>query len=1217
MGLVLRSLKCVTRSGHRKRKPRQGTLGRFPHHRRLRVEILEGRLALTGTIAVTSAFLVNGSYQPLSTVNSGEEVWIQVNFTTQNLPSTASYSISFTVNGLIRYDNGITWGAGASGVQSWTCWWGPFIATPGTNQATVIVDSNQSVETTSSLNTSSFTFNAVSPQVSGSDFFYSVAQIRAAYGINSIPNFGAATSDGSGQTIALDEVGNDPTVLTDLDIFDEAMGLTTNPTPTLYQLYGPASSFVTVYNQSGVSITANIGTSGSNGVPIENSSVEEALDVEWAHAMAPGARIDIIEVNDNAQWETNLLAGDALAASLPGVSVVSNCFGLTQWSGETAYDSSTFVTPDGHTGVTFLTASNDNGANVYPSTGGGDGYYPATSPNVVSVGGTLLTLNNDGYGGETGWSFPAPASTVDNGTSSYAQTGSWVSIPGGFSGTYSTAPTFTSSSASWTIAVTSANTGWGTEVSATWTANPDNATNATYTIYDGTQASGTILGTVVVNQAEAPLGTADGGSQFQELGVFFPTLTGSDGTLTVVLSAQSANGAVVADAVGAAPAWASTGGPALFEPEPAYQLPFQSTGFRTTPDVSFDASQNSGFYCMYVNGRLNEVYGTSIGCPCWAGLIAIANQGLVAEGGTTLNGPANPMQTLQALYSLPAGDFNDITSGYNGFSAGPGYDEVTGRGTPIANLLIPDLVSYALPSLSQSSVSVTPASIPSGNSATVTLVVKNADGNQATTGGLSVVFSVGAGSIGSGTFGAVVDNGNGTYSALFTGTTAGSLSIAATIDGQAVTSTAPALIVLAPTVTAVSTSEMAGAYPAGTVIPVTLTFNKPVTVSGTPQLALNAGGGATASYSGGSGTSALTFSYTVGAGQNSSDLDYASIAALGLNGGSIQDANGNAAVLTLPATGSDGLATADIVVDTATLTVTAADWASAGLTLLLDASGNVHVYTTGTTTDVVAPLPLATLPNIAITSPGGSSCQLTVDSTNGDPVPAGDLNYSGAGGLIITGPGTVALSGTNTYTGGTTVSSGTLCINAADALPNDGGLAIGAGATVILDPSSVDPTVAMASTMSIDTTTATTSDAIATTALPGSASPTSSSLILLTPTAADVSLSGSAATPGAVGESAGDSLLRTSASAATLPVAWPLRASVPVPQTNDPGKSALAGAWGTPAADPFVGSSNAKRAAGALAWLGQAANSSDNLDQQRKKDVATLALEAVFAQYGQ
>ena len=242
--------------------------------------------------------------------------------------------------------------------------------------------------------------------------------------------------------------------------------------------------------------------------------------------------------------------------------MVSNSWGLTEWSGETAYDSSTFVTPSGHTGVTFLTASNDNGANVYPSppsdpapSAGNDGYYPATSPNVVSVGGTQLTLNNNAYGSETGWSFPAPASTVDNGSSSYTQTGSWTSQSGGFSGTYSTAAGGSSSSAAWTIAITPANTGWGTELSATWTASPSNATNATYTIYDGTQASGTILGTVVVNQsARLPSAPLVGSSQFQELGVFFPTLTASGtGTLTVVLNASSANSRVVADAIGSRP----------------------------------------------------------------------------------------------------------------------------------------------------------------------------------------------------------------------------------------------------------------------------------------------------------------------------------------------------------------------------------------------------------------------------------------------------------------------------------------------------------------------------------------------------------------------------------------------------------------------------------------------------------------------------------------
>ena len=201
---------------------------------------------------------------------------------------------------------------------------------------------------------------------------------------------------------------------------------------------------MSVFNQYGANITSLLADSGNDGVPAEDPTghweAEETLDVEWAHAMAPGARIDVIEVNDDANWSTNLLAGDMLAASLPGVSVVSNSWGLTPWSGETAYDSSTFVTPSGHTGVTFVTCSNDNGANVYPSPpsdpapdAGNDGYYPATSPDVVAIGGTQLTLEDNGYGGETAWSFPAPESTADQGSSSYTQSGAWSSSSGGFS----------------------------------------------------------------------------------------------------------------------------------------------------------------------------------------------------------------------------------------------------------------------------------------------------------------------------------------------------------------------------------------------------------------------------------------------------------------------------------------------------------------------------------------------------------------------------------------------------------------------------------------------------------------------------------------------------------------------------------------------------------------------------------------------------------------
>ena len=91
----------------------------------------------------------------------------------------------------------------------------------------------------------------------------------------------------------------------------------------------------------------------------------------------------------------------------------------------------------------------------------------------------------------------------------------------------------------------------------------------------------------------------------------------------------------------------------------------------------------------------------------------------------------------------------------------------------------------------------------------------------------------------------------------------------------------------APTVTAVTSTTANGTYGVGWVIDITIGWSKAVVVTGTPELALNSGG--TASYASGSGTSTLTFTYTVAAGQDSPKLDYTSTAALTLNGGTIDD----------------------------------------------------------------------------------------------------------------------------------------------------------------------------------------------------------------------------------------------------------------------------------------------------------------------------------------
>jgi hypothetical protein len=133
------------------------------------------------------------------------------------------------------------------------------------------------------------------------------------------------------------------------------------------------------------------------------------------------------------------------------------------------------------------------------------------------------------------------------------------------------------------------------------------------------------------------------------------------------------------------------GGPSKYESKPSWQNGFQTTNNRGTPDVAMDADPSTGVsvYDSYREGGwVNGVGGTSLAAPMWAGIISLANQGRKNAGkGNLTNMPAD-------IYSLSAGDFHDITTGGNGtYNAGPGYDFVTGRGTPIVNVLVPDLIN--------------------------------------------------------------------------------------------------------------------------------------------------------------------------------------------------------------------------------------------------------------------------------------------------------------------------------------------------------------------------------------------------------------------------------------------------------------------------------------------------------------------------------------------
>src|SRR5205807_4206454 len=111
----------------------------------------------------------------------------------------------------------------------------------------------------------------------------------------------------------------------DLHRFDAAFGLPDPPSFTKVKLSNPGTN------------------SGWIG--------EIALDVEWAHAIAPGANIVLVEGN-SASTSTLLNAAD-YARNLAGVSVVSMSFGGSESSFDTG-DNSTYTTPSGHQGITFI-----------------------------------------------------------------------------------------------------------------------------------------------------------------------------------------------------------------------------------------------------------------------------------------------------------------------------------------------------------------------------------------------------------------------------------------------------------------------------------------------------------------------------------------------------------------------------------------------------------------------------------------------------------------------------------------------------------------------------------------------------------------------------------------------------------------------------------------------------------------------------------------------
>lgn len=207
---------------------------------------------------------------------------------------------------------------------------------------------------------------------------YSPAQIQSAYGVNALFKSGYY---GNGTTIVIIDAYGSPSISKDVNYFDSYFNL-------------PAITLNIFYPEGKIN-AKNTGW-----------AQETTLDVEWAHAIAPGAVIDLVLVK-RASF-SDLYNGLQYAVGLSNstnVVAISMSFGaaesqtststMSQWNALISY-----AVNQKH--ITLVASSGDNGA--YDGTSSLTVNFPASDPYVLSVGGTTLNISNNQWASESTWS---------------------------------------------------------------------------------------------------------------------------------------------------------------------------------------------------------------------------------------------------------------------------------------------------------------------------------------------------------------------------------------------------------------------------------------------------------------------------------------------------------------------------------------------------------------------------------------------------------------------------------------------------------------------------------------------------------------------------------------------------------------------------------------------------------------------------------------------
>ena len=181
-------------------------------------------------------------------------------------------------------------------------------------------------------------------------------------------NNAAYNAVGGSRAIAIVIAYDNPTVKADLDFFRSWFGL-------------PVAKWKEVKVTTAVNASASCST-----VPFNSGwALESAMDTQWSGAMAPNARIILVEACDNSFTQLGLAEVEAIKqVNLYGGGQVSNSWGGGEYSGETAWDATFRLNWTSGKPVSFFFSAGDSGLGAQ---------YPSSSPWVVSAGGT--TINRD------------------------------------------------------------------------------------------------------------------------------------------------------------------------------------------------------------------------------------------------------------------------------------------------------------------------------------------------------------------------------------------------------------------------------------------------------------------------------------------------------------------------------------------------------------------------------------------------------------------------------------------------------------------------------------------------------------------------------------------------------------------------------------------------------------------------------------------------------